>query len=92
MRLENFVLLSPFQHIQLFIRLITLENLTFARHFHLRYNASLAILYFGEPRKEEIKHREIVEDILDILDLQRARNSIVGVFYYGLWELKSSEI
>jgi branched-chain amino acid transport system ATP-binding protein len=35
-------------------------------------------------RNEEIEHRRVVEDIIDLLDLQPIRYSIVGMLPYGL--------
>jgi branched-chain amino acid transport system ATP-binding protein len=73
-----------FQHIELYTGLSTLDNLMAARHVHMRYNPFWGVVYFGKARNEEIKHRRTVEEIIDLLDLQPVRDSIVGMLPYGL--------
>jgi len=73
-----------FQHIELYAGLSTIDNLMAARHIHLHYNPFWGMIYFGEARKEEVKSRKIIEEIIDLLDLQPIRDTIVGVLPYGL--------
>lgn len=73
-----------FQHIELFTGLSTLDNLMAARHVHMRYNPFWGMVYLGKARNEEIRHRKVVEDIIEFLDLQPIRNSIVGTLPYGI--------
>ena len=73
-----------FQHIELYAGLSTLDNLMAARHIHMKYNPLWGMLYPRMVKKEEIKHRRVVEEIIDLLDLQPIRYSIVGMLPYGL--------
>jgi len=73
-----------FQNIQLFIGMTTVENLMAARHIHLKPSPLAAAIFFGWERKKEIKHRRIVEEIIDFLDLEPYRKKVVGTLAYGL--------
>ncbi|MDQ7783295.1 MAG: ABC transporter ATP-binding protein [Desulfomonilaceae bacterium] len=73
-----------FQNIELYEGLSVLENLMSARHNMMSYGVLAAGLYLGKARKQEIEHREIVEDIIDLLELEAIRKSKVGSLAYGL--------
>ena len=72
-----------FQNIELFTGLTTLENLMAGRHIHMKHGSVAGSLFFGRARKEEIQHREVVEDIIDLLELEPIRKQIVGALPYG---------
>ena len=72
-----------FQNIELFTGLTTLENLMAGRHIHMKHGSIAGSLFFGRARKEEIIHREVVEDIIDLLELEPIRKQIVGALPYG---------
>lgn len=67
-----------FQNIELFLRMTVIENLLLGRHLHFR--AGFFDAAAGTPlwRREEIRHREVAERILDFLDLQAVRDRRVG--------------
>lgn len=73
-----------FQNIELYTGLTVLDNLMSARHNMMRYGVISAGLWFGKARREEIEHREIIEDIIDLLELESIRKSVVGSLSYGL--------
>jgi branched-chain amino acid transport system ATP-binding protein len=73
-----------FQNIELFTGLSVLDNLMAARHLHLKRGALAGALFFGPARKEEILHREIVEDIIDLLEMEPYRKKVVGLLPYGV--------
>jgi branched-chain amino acid transport system ATP-binding protein len=73
-----------FQNIELYTGLNVLENLMAARHIHMKRGALAGFLFFGPARREEIKHRELVEEIIDFLELEPVRNQIVGTLPYGV--------
>jgi len=77
-------LARTFQNIELFAGLSTLDNIMAARHVLMKQNFGSSSLYFGWARSEEIKHRKIVEDIIDFLEMEPIRKKIVGVLPYGL--------
>ncbi len=73
-----------FQNIELYNGLSVLDNLMAARHNMMKYGVISAGLWFGKARREEIEHREIIEDIIDLLELESIRKSVVGALPYGL--------
>jgi branched-chain amino acid transport system ATP-binding protein len=79
-----------FQNIELFSRMTTMENLMLGRHIHMKTGVWSGSTFFRKGSKaaqEEIKHRERVERIIDLLDLQSARNQFVGGLPYGMQKL-----
>jgi len=79
-----------FQNIELFSRMTTMENLMLGRHLHINTGVFSGATFFRRKSKaarEEIKHREQVERIIDLLDLQAARKQFVGGLPYGTQKL-----
>lgn len=72
-----------FQNIELYTGLSTLDNLMAARHVLMKYGVLAGAVFYGKAKKEEIQHREAVELIIDLLDLQGARKTPVGLLPYG---------
>lgn len=73
-----------FQNIELFTGLSVLDNLMAARHLHMKRGALAGALYFGPARREEIRHREVVEDLIDLLEMEPYRKKVVGLLPYGI--------
>ena len=73
-----------FQNIELYTGLTVLENLMAARHIHMKRGALAGAFYFGPARREEIKHRAVVEGIIDFLELEPERQKVVGTLAYGV--------
>jgi branched-chain amino acid transport system ATP-binding protein len=73
-----------FQNIALFTGLSTLDNLLAARHIHMRSGFLSCLLYWGLSHEEDLRHRAIVEEIIDFLEMEHIRKSIVGQLPYGL--------
>ena len=79
-----------FQNIELFSRMTTMENLMLGRHIHIKTGVLSGATFFrrkSRAAREEIRHRERVEQIIDLLDLQAARNQFVGGLPYGTQKL-----
>ncbi len=79
-----------FQNIELFSHMTTMENLMLGRHVHMKSGVWSGAVLFGSKTKvarEEIQHREQVESIIDLLDLQSARDHFVGALPYGKQKL-----
>ena len=77
-------LARTFQNIELYSGLSTLDNIMAARHVLMKQNFLSSALYFGPAHKEEIKHRKVVEDIIDFLEIEPIRQKIVGSLPYGM--------
>ena len=72
-----------FQNIELFSGLTVLENLMAGRHILMKSGAISSSIFFGKARREEIEHREAVEDIIDLLEMAAIRDRLVGSLPYG---------
>lgn len=73
-----------FQNIELFPGMTVLANMTLARHIHCSYSFWRSCLFSPKVRKEEIRHREILEEIIDFLEMQPIRKQTVGSLPYGM--------
>jgi len=49
-----------------------------ARHVLMKQNIFSTMLYFGPAHREEIEHRKTVEDIIDFLEIEHIRKTIVA--------------
>src|SRR4030043_2462120 len=73
-----------FQNIELYSGLTALDNLMAARHVLMKQSTAASALYFGPAHKEEIEHRQAVEDIIDFLEIEPIRKKVVGALPYGM--------
>jgi branched-chain amino acid transport system ATP-binding protein len=73
-----------FQNIALFRGMTVLDNLLIGRHVHQRTGILAGAVWVGPGRREEIAHREVVEDVIDFLEIQHIRKKVVGTLAYGL--------
>jgi len=73
-----------FQNIALFKGMTVLDNLMLGRHIHMKDGVFRSILYWGPGQKQEVRHREVVEDIIDFLEIEAIRTRVVGSLPYGL--------
>lgn len=83
-RIAELGIARTFQNIELFTGLTALDNLMAARHVHMRQGMLSSAVYFGRAEKEEIKHREVVEDIIDLLEIEPIRKKVVATLPYGM--------
>jgi branched-chain amino acid transport system ATP-binding protein len=73
-----------FQNIELFEHATVLQNLLIGRHTH-RQTGLWNDLFFGaKSRAAEVAAREKVERVIDLLDLQHHRESMVAGLPYGV--------
>ena len=73
-----------FQNIALFKGMTTLENVMTGRMLKMQASFVEQALYIGRGRREEIAHREKVEEVIDFLEIQSIRKTPVGRLPYGL--------
>ena len=73
-----------FQNIALYTHITALDNLMAARHIHMKSNMRTGAIFRGAAQREEIEHRRVVEDIIDFLEMENIRKSVVGNLSYGL--------
>ena len=82
-QIVQFGISRTFQNIELFSGLTVLENLMAGRHILMKQGAISSSIFFGKARREEIDHREGVEDIIDLLEMEAIRDKLVGSLPYG---------
>jgi len=82
--IPNLGISRTFQNVELYTGLSTLDNLLAARHMFIDYGVGSALFHFGRAKREEIKHRRIVEDIIKLLEIEDIRDHTVGSLPYGL--------
>jgi branched-chain amino acid transport system ATP-binding protein len=73
-----------FQNVELFNGLSALDNILAARHLHFETGVMRTALYYGKALREEVRHREVVEEIIDFLEIKPVRKKIVGSLPYGM--------
>ncbi len=83
-RRAEFGISRTFQNIALYTNAIVLDNLMAARHIHMKSNMLAGAIFWGPARREEISHRQRVEEIIEFLELEHIRKSVVGTLSYGL--------
>ena len=72
-----------FQQIELYTHLSAQDNLMAGRHIHFKTGIIDGALFFGKAHREEIEHRQAVEEIIDLFDMEAIRKKIVGFLPYG---------
>ncbi|MGH7042995.1 MAG: ABC transporter ATP-binding protein, partial [Acetobacteraceae bacterium] len=83
-RVAELGIARTFQNIALFAGLTVLENVMLGRHLHMRAGVLSAILWWGAAQREEVRHRERVEELLEFLDLQDIAKRATATLPYGL--------
>jgi branched-chain amino acid transport system ATP-binding protein len=73
-----------FQNVALFKGMTALDNIMMGRHLHMRSNLLSQGIYWGLGQKEEIRHREVVEWVIDWLEIEHIRKTPAGMLPYGL--------
>ena len=73
-----------FQNIALFSGLTVLDNLMLGRHVRMKAGVLSSVIYWGMAQKEDIAHREAVEEIIEFLNLQDLRKQQSASLSYGL--------
>lgn len=73
-----------FQNLALFKGMSVLDNIMTGRNLRMKSNLLLQALRIGPAEREEIRHREFVERIIDFLEIQPWRKTPVGRLPYGL--------
>jgi branched-chain amino acid transport system ATP-binding protein len=72
-----------FQHGELFSRMSVIDNLLVARHSRFGTHAFAEALFSAGVRREEVRHRRRIEEVLDFVGLERYRHRSVDSLPYG---------
>lgn len=73
-----------FQNIALFRGMTTLDNIMTGRNLQMKSNFLMQAIYYGPALKEELENREVVERVIDFLEIESIRKTVVGRLPYGL--------
>ena len=73
-----------FQNIELFEHASVLHNLLIGRHTHRKTSLWQDLLFTPAVREAELKAREKAEEVIEFLDLQHYRDSLVAGLPYGV--------
>jgi len=73
-----------FQNLALFKGMSVLDNIMTGRNLRMKCGLLSQALRWGPAEREEIRHREFVENIIDFLEIQAHRKTPVGRLPYGL--------
>lgn len=73
-----------FQNLALFKGMSVLDNIMSGRNLKMRCGLLAQALRWGPAEREELLHREYVEQIIDFLEIQAWRKTPVGRLPYGL--------
>ena len=77
-------LARTFQGTHIFPGMTVIENILIGRHMHMRSSILQAFVHFHWAQKEEAQHREVVEEIIELLEIESIRHQPVGTLGYGL--------
>ncbi len=73
-----------FQNLGLFVHLNVVDNLLLGRHHLMKSGFLAGAVWWGKAKAEEVKHREAIEEIIDLLELTPYRKSPAGLLPYGV--------
>ena len=73
-----------FQNIELFEHASVLQNLLIGRHVHSQHSLISEFLFSKKVRESEVAAREEAERVIDFLDLQHYRDTLVAGLPYGV--------
>jgi branched-chain amino acid transport system ATP-binding protein len=83
-RIAGLGIARTFQNIELFPNATLLQNLLIGRHCHSRVGVLSQLAFLPAVRREELRHREKVEEVIAILGLERYRDTLIASLPYGV--------
>jgi branched-chain amino acid transport system ATP-binding protein len=76
-----------FQHGEVFPQMTVIENLLTGRHARIATHLLAEMLFLPGVRREELRHREAIERVLEFVGLTEHRHSLVGALPFGVQKL-----
>jgi branched-chain amino acid transport system ATP-binding protein len=83
-RIAGLGIARTFQNIELFEHATVLHNLLIGCHAHRSSSPWQDLLFTGRVRQAELRSREQAEKVIEFLDLQHHRDSLVAGLPYGV--------
>lgn len=73
-----------FQNLAIYGGLSTIDNILSGRHIFMKSNVLSSGIWYGLSQREEVRHRRKAEEIIDFLEIESIRNSMVGTLPFGM--------
>ena len=83
-RIAGLGIARTFQNIELFANATLLQNLLIGRHCHSTVGVVPQLVFWPSVRREELRHREKVEEVIAFLGLERYRDTLIANLPYGV--------
>ena len=83
-RIAGLGIARTFQNIELFANATLLQNLLIGRHCHAATGVLAQLGFLPSARRDEIRHREKVEEVIAFLGLERYRDTLIANLPYGV--------
>lgn len=83
-RIASLGIARTFQNIELFPQATLLQNLLIGRHCHANTGIVEQLLFLPKARRDELAHREKVENVIAFLNLERYRHTLIANLPYGV--------
>ena len=83
-RIAGLGIARTFQNIELFANATLLQNLLIGRHCHSTVGVLSQLAFLPSVRREELRHREKVEEVIAFLGLERYRDTLIASLPYGV--------
>jgi branched-chain amino acid transport system ATP-binding protein len=80
-------LARTFQHVELFPHMSVLDNIMTGRHARLSTSPLQRMLFTPAVRREEVRHREAVERIVEFVELDGVRHAFAGALPLGIQKI-----
>lgn len=80
----NLGIARTFQNLALFRGLSVIENILLGRHRHMSAGLLGSGFHWGRARREELAHRQVVENIIEFLEISDIRSIAADTLPYGL--------
>jgi branched-chain amino acid transport system ATP-binding protein len=83
-RIAELGMARTFQNIELFANLTVLDNILLGRNLRMKSGVLASAIYWRWAQREETEHRRRAEEIIDFLEIEAHRKSLVGMLPYGI--------
>ncbi len=83
-RIARMGIARTFQNIELFEHATVLQNLLIGRHVHRRTSLAAELLFLPSVRRAERESRLAAERVIELLELQHYRDTLVAGLPYGI--------
>ncbi|MBN9050584.1 MAG: ABC transporter ATP-binding protein [Rhizobiales bacterium] len=86
-RIARLGIARTFQHGELFPQMSVIDNLLVGRHARIGYGPLAEMLFLSRVRRDEVRQREKIEQIIELTELERYRNAPVGGLPFGIQKI-----